>query len=427
MTTLPEPERDRLQRLLGRAETRWLVERVRMRLMRGQPLTGQVSLPNPTPSQRRAVETLLGRPPGLGRSLTVSLEDLDALIRRSVHADGLAAAAVMLGGPITVRLEEAAATEAAWRRAMAPLTAVVDERPILQPWYERISTQGLVRRLCTTPEAAAPVVAAAARLLAVLPVSGTPLTQLAQIATGDAHGLDPGRPVATIALSAIRNTWWIDDDADVTPAQRRRALWDCVGAVSDQLSSTVLTLNLQAIGDGGLGRLLAAARTEGEPVVLTLRQLRRDDVRFEPSPVFVCENPSVVLAAADQLGRRCPPLVCVGGQPNAAALRLLDQLTTAGCALAYHGDFDWGGLRIANLLWARHPMYPWRFVANDYESTVDDGGRVLTGVATAAAWDRHLEGAMRRRGTRVEEEAVLASLIEDLSAAAHPAASTAGS
>jgi hypothetical protein len=34
------------------------------------------------------------------------------------------------------------------------------------------------------------------------------------------------------------------------------------------------------------------------------------------------------VAAADELGSRCPPLVCVGGQPSAAGWQLLDLLTS---------------------------------------------------------------------------------------------------
>jgi uncharacterized protein (TIGR02679 family) len=409
---------DRLHRLLGRDETRWLVERVRARMERGQPLTGQVSLDGPTAAQRRAIETLLGRPPGLGRSLTVSLESLDDVIRRNgIHADGLGGAAITLGGPVTVRPEAQAAEDAAWLRALAPLANVVAVRPVLRPWYDRICAQGLVKRLCRSPDAATPVVEAAARLLGLLPVSGIPLGQMATTVAGDAHGLDPGRPLATIALSAIRHTWWVGSALDTTPAPRRRAVWDCVGIVTDELSSTVLALNLRPIGsadDAGLGRLLVAARECGEPVVLTLRQLTRYRVPFDPGSVFVCENPSVVLAAANTLGPQCPPLVCVGGQPTAAVLRLLEQLETAGCSLMYHGDFDWGGVRIANLLWSRFAMRPWRYDTGSYSSRADAGRRALTGQPVAATWDADLGPAITRHGIRVEEEAVMIDLLADL-------------
>ncbi len=47
------------------------------RLTRGQPLTGTLSLDQPSPDERRAVEGLLGRPPGRGSTLTVNLDELD--------------------------------------------------------------------------------------------------------------------------------------------------------------------------------------------------------------------------------------------------------------------------------------------------------------------------------------------------------------
>ena len=406
---------DRLRRLLGSDEMRWVVERVHTRLARGQPLTGPISLSSATPGQRRALETLLGRRPRLGRSLTVSLADIDTVIRRSgIHADGLGAAVAALHGPVTVRADEHAAMEEAWQRALAPLSAVAAERTMLNPWYELVSARGLVKRRCGTPEAATPVVEAAARLLRLLPVTGTPLGQLATVVAGDAHALDHGRAVAAIALSAIRHTWWVGS-TDKSPAQQRRALWDCVGVVTDELSSTVLALNLRVHGSAaGLTPILHAAARCGEPMVLTLRQLLRHSVSFEPGPVFVCENPAVVLAAANALGATCPPLVCIGGQPTAAALRLLAQLDSAGCSLRYHGDFDWGGIRIANLLWSRYSVHPWRFDAGSYVSGAEHGGTTLSGRPAEAAWDPGLSQAIAERGVRVEEEAVLADLLADL-------------
>src|SRR5258708_37229970 len=112
----------RLRRLLGGEETRWLVERVRSRLERGRALVGSVSLFEATPAERRAVETLLGRPPGSGRSLTVSLDDIDAVIHRSgLHPGGLRAAVVALTGPAVVLAEAPAQIQTAWAHGMAPL------------------------------------------------------------------------------------------------------------------------------------------------------------------------------------------------------------------------------------------------------------------------------------------------------------------
>lgn len=97
-------------------------------------------------------------------------------------------------------------------------------------------------------------------------------------------------------------------------------------------------------------------------------------------PVYVCENPAVVAAAAERLSAGCAPLVCVEGQPKAAAHRLLGQLVEAGARLLYHGDFDWPGLAIANQLFNRHGATAWRFQAAGYE--VAPKGKTLIGPAS---------------------------------------------
>jgi uncharacterized protein (TIGR02679 family) len=408
---------DRLRRVLGRDETRWLIERLRKRLAAGQPLSGRVTRSAATPEQRRAIDTLLGRPPRLGQSLTVPLDELDAVIRRSgLHPEGLEGAIVALTGPVVRRAEVRAEQEQAWASALAPLTDVVARRPALRPWFDRAVARGLIKRLCGAPANAAPVVASTARLLDRLPVAGVPLSQLANDVAGEAHALDPGRPLSAIVLSAVRRTWWTGATEPPTPAQRRRALWDCVGVLTDELSSTVLTLNLPVSRpvDANLARIVATAAEAGEPLVLTLRQLTRSVVAFQPKPVFVCENPAVVLAAANTLGAACPPLVCVSGQPTAAVLRLLSQLSESGCPLYYHGDFDWGGIRIANLLWGRFPMRAWRFDTQSYVAGVSRRSAPLRGRPVTAVWDPDLRATIERHGVRVEEEAVLTDMLADL-------------
>ena len=293
-----------LRKVLGREEIRWVVERVRLRLEQGRSLEGSVSLAEATAAQRRAVEGLLGRAPRLGRSLTVTLNDLDAVIRRSgLHPEGLGPAVVALTGPVVLRAEVRAELADAWAAALEPLCEIVARRPELSPWYEAASARGLVKRACGTPAEAVPVVAAAARLLGLLPLAVTPLAQVANDVAGDAHALDHGRSLSTIVASAIRSTWWTARIEALSPAQRRRAIWDSVGIITDELSTTALALNL-CVGDtrSGLARILHIARECGEPIVLTLRQLIRHTVTFDPGVVFVCENPAVVIAAANALG-----------------------------------------------------------------------------------------------------------------------------
>jgi uncharacterized protein (TIGR02679 family) len=131
--------------------------------------------------------------------------------------------------------------------------------------------------------------------------------------------------------------------------------------------------------------------------------------------VSVCENPIVVSAAADRFGPLCPPLVCTRGQPSAAVMFLLRLLTSAGARLRYHGDFDWGGLRIGNVLFTRLSCEPWRYDATAYRTAARSGiGRPLAGQPVVASWDPALAPAMTYFGVRVEEELMLTDLLDGL-------------
>ena len=418
MDDLPSSEKPadlaRLSRLLG-DELTWLVERVRRRLERGETLDTSVTLTGATPAQRDAAHRLLGRRPRAGSTLTVPLPAVDDILRHSgASPGGLAAAVIALGGPIIDLGARGAAEEAAWRNAFAPLAAVVETRPALGNWYERLHATGLVRRLAGTPAVAVSLIAHLARVIAELPASGEPLGQLAARTTRDAHGLDGGRPLTTLALGAARVL------AEVPDTASNREAWAAVGVLRDEVSSTVLTLGFPGDPATATGRALAAFHSAGQPVVLTLRQLVRDAPRLTGHLVSICENPVVVTTAADRLGPACPPLVCTYGQPGAAVLLLLRALADTGAELRHHGDFDWGGIRIANVLFDRLPVRPWRFDAATYRTVAAaHPGATLTGAPVDANWDPELTTTMIERGRKVEEELVLDQLVEDLATAAN--------
>ena len=403
----------RLERLLG-GEVAWLVERARRRLERGEPLTGTITLADATPAQRQAVQRLLGRPQRAGTALTVSLPAVDEVLRRSgACPDGLAAAVEALTGPVRLRADETAAVDRAWRAAFTPLEAAAT-RPALRDWYDRVRDSGLARRLAGSPERAVPLLADLAAVLDALPATGEPIGWFAARVTRDAHALDDDRPLATLALGAARALAGLPDG---TGAQWRREVWAAVGLLRDELSTTVLALGLPGEETTATGRALAALRSAGQPAVLTLRQLVRDPPRcaVAGAVVSVCENPVVVSVAADRLGAGCAPLVCTSGQPSAAVLHLLRLLSAAGGRLRFHGDFDWGGLRIGNVLCDRLPVTPWRYDTAAYTSLAAAGvGRALHGTPVEAAWDAALSGAMQGAGLRVEEELVLDDLVADL-------------
>jgi uncharacterized protein (TIGR02679 family) len=416
---------DQLRRLLGGEHTAWLVRRARERMAAGRPLAGTVTLARATAEQRRAVERLTGRPARSGASVSVSLAEVDRILRSSGAAlGGLEQAVVELTGPVRDRDRDKAAMAAAWAAAFAPLDETIAGRDALVGWRAWLDATGVVRRLTSDPAAAGVLLNQVAAVLGHLPSPGVPIGRLAAECCGDAHALDDGHPAGTLALSAARALAGQPFTADAN-ADSRRAAWAAAGVHCDELSSLVLCLGLPGDIRTPLGRVLKLHRETGQPAMLTLRQLRCHDGPIRAGMVRICENPVVVAAAADEIGAGCPPVVCASGQPSAAVWRLLDLLAAGGAEFGYHGDFDWGGIRIARAVreraaLARAPWRPWRYSQDAYEAlaatisgAVPPGAR-LAGEPVAAPWDPGLATAMARRGIRLEEELTLDALLADM-------------
>jgi uncharacterized protein (TIGR02679 family) len=413
---LSGPDLPRLRRLLGTPETARLLARLRRRLADGRPLTGALTLTDVTEGERAAVERLLGRRPGTGSTLRVPLAALDAVLRDSgAGPEGLEAAVVLLTGPVRSRREEAEEGERAWAAAFAPLERACAGDEDLAPWCAAVRSDGRVRRLAPDPADAAALLRSVALAVAELPAGGVALSEFAARVLGDAHALDDDRPASGLVLGAARA---MSGEPGGSGAAWRRRVWASVGVLKDELSSTVLALNLPGDPATATGRALAALREAGQPAVLTLRQLVRD--RPEPDwsgvTVSVCENPAVVATAADRLGPACAPLVCLQGQPSAAATALLTQAVASGASVRLHADFDWGGLRIADAVKDHVTWRPWRFDTAHYLAAVPASNRPLTGkpFPFPTWWDPDLAGVMAEHGRRVEEETVIEDLVADL-------------
>jgi uncharacterized protein (TIGR02679 family) len=416
---------DRLHRLLGGEPVAWLVLRVRDRLEAGRPLTGTITLSPATSEQRQAIERLTGRATRSGASVSVSLAEVDRILRDSgVAPGGLAEAVTSLIGPLRDRNREREDLAVAWSAAFASLDAAVADRDELAAWRGWLDATGVVRRLAAGPDQARFLLDQVAAVLWRLPSRGIPIGRLAAECCGDAHALDDGRPVGTLALSAVRALAGLPFAAEPN-ADSRRAAWAAVGVHLDELSSLVLCLGLPGDTRTALGTMLASCREAGQPAVLTLRQLRCQGEPLRATRVRICENPVVVAAAADELGAECQPLVCVSGQPSAAAWRLLQLLAHGGADFYYHGDFDWGGVRIAEAVRHRVNWQPWRYDHLAYEAALSaafpsggaggaGGTGGLVGDPAATPWDPELAVAMRQRNRRVEEELTLDALLQDL-------------
>ena len=239
------------------------------------------------------------------------------------------------------------------------------------------------------------------------------LANLAADCTSDSHCLDRGQPLATLCLRAIAAVYGIDGQRS---ADARRKAWAALGVIVDDLSAPVLVFNLRAATNSPLGLVLDLHRLQGQPAFLTYRQLQRGN-SFEPLDpamrvIFICENPSIVSAAAREIGARCQPLVCTNGQPASATHLLLSRLRQAGAELRCHADFDWAGLRIVAQLAREHEAIPWLMTTEAYGAV--EGTVSVDPQSFITAWEPGLGEALRARGKAVFEEQVIRSLLDDL-------------
>ncbi|MGE0713703.1 MAG: TIGR02679 family protein [Planctomycetota bacterium] len=424
--TSPPPDVDlaRLRQALGVPALAWLVERLRARLEEGAGLGGRVTLGDPSPEQRAALDGLLGRRPSRGRTIGVDPSQLEQVLREGGLCRDLPEALEALGGPLVDRRSEREALERGWLELYARLEVGCADRPQLLAWIEGLRASGYLKRLSEGALARAEsLVAGVLAVSARLPARGKRLPVLAAETLGDAHALDPDTPLGGLLLRAAAALGAASTEPEGAPsdARARREAWASVGVLLDELSAPALVLGLRAREDTFVGRQLALHAAAGEPCRLSVRQLLREPPRLDREVtgplVFVCENPTVVAAAADRLGARCAPLVCTEGQPASAVRLLLDLLARAGIQLAYHGDFDPDGLRIAGLILRRHGAIPWRFRAQDYVTSA--GGADLareTRRAARSPWDPALANALRLAGRAVPEERLLEDLLGDLAA-----------
>jgi uncharacterized protein (TIGR02679 family) len=374
-----------------------LLAHVRKRARLGQATeTGRLSSLALSAAERRELGLLLGTDWAIsGRP--VRLEDLARSLAE--HSLTLRALIEAIDGPIVldkdVRRQAAEIADLERLDALRELIQAGLPEGLAAAWLDTdpmLPQAGAGDLLGTVWEVAA--------VWAALPGWGAAPARLAHVASltlEDAHALDAdhllGRLVARLAAD-VRGL-----ERPARGGKTWRLAWASVGILCDEVSSRVLVLNLPLAGHAHAARL--CRQSIGEPVWLSLRSLR-SEWSVDPITVFVCENPTVVEAAADALGGNCPPLVCTDGIATTAALDLVAGLADSGCNLRIRADFDRAGLVIMNQLRTVAPeATPWRFDTSTY----------------AAVTHRLLDPAMdldEVLTSFVHEEALLGTLLGDL-------------
>ncbi|WP_329066747.1 TIGR02679 family protein [Streptomyces sp. NBC_01429] len=435
-----------------------LWEAARARLERnGLRATGSLRLTELGAQERTALSQLVGNGKVLtGTTATVGLAALDTRLRASAAGLGLVETLGALGPPLTDRRAVRADADARRARIWSSVASALDASPLAgevwaREWYEGLRRAGVPAGV--EPDTATRTLLQAVRLLTVLlaPAEAVPATaapkaalpeqsgagpardprtartspgtrtsrgrgELAAEATGSAHGLDDGTWLSRLVQRGIALA---HGAALPDSAAERRALWRLAGVAPDEISSTVLAYGLRPEGGGWREQALRERAVHHAEAQLTLRELRALRLSLPAGTlVRICENPRVVEAAADAgCGR---PLVCTSGSATTAVLTLLDALAATGCRFAYHGDFDWPGIALANRIMRRYDARPWRLLAGDYELLAARAAErgipplPLAGPRVGAEWDPDLAPAMSAHGVALHEEATLEPLVNDL-------------
>ncbi|MEV5747038.1 TIGR02679 family protein [Actinoallomurus sp. NPDC052308] len=384
------------------AEWQRLLAAARRRLERtgGEPV-GSIGLTDPSDAERRIVDLITDRyhDGSRARRVTVSLGELDRMLRRA-YGTGLLAALARIDAP-----EQAAGMVAA-------LQAALRGRHAGEGWYSawlgQVSRDGTAARLVRQGQG--DLLARAAAVLDRLPARDVPLPVLAEWATGDATALY-ATPLADLVLWALR-LWQGASPPSDRAAERR--IWNDAGVLVDDLTSQVLVLNLHVAEEHTVARWLDEAAAAGMPFRATLQQLMSGPLTPQAREIFVCQSPAVVRAAAARMGARCAALVCTEGRASVACRRLLTAAAVAGARIRWHSDFDWAALRMTAAAVHRYAALPWRMGAEDYLEAVRTARDPLRGARAATPWDERLSVGMARAGYAVREDRLVSVLLEDL-------------
>ncbi|GAA2463374.1 TIGR02679 family protein [Streptomyces macrosporus] len=420
MSPLPDATRDWLA---GPGLVR-LWETARKRLEgNGVQATGSLRLTGLGPQERTELSLLLGRPI-TGPAVTVRLDALDTRLRTSAAGLGLRDVLQEIGPPLTDRRAVRADARARRGQVWSSLASSLDASPLAdqewaRQWYDGLRRAGVPKGV--TPETAVRTLRQAVHVLTLLLGPGRTDArgrgELAAEVTGSAHGLDDGTWLARLVQRGIALAHATEFPGD---AAGRRALWRLASVTPDEVSSTVLTYGLHPEGEGWRERSLRERSLHHAETHLTLRDLHALRLSLPAGTLIrICENPRVVEAAADAACSQ--PLVCTSGSAATVVLTLLDALAATGCRFAYHGDFDWPGITLANRIIHRYGARPWRMSAEDYERLAartqarDVPQLPLVGQPVTANWDPCLTPAMTALGILLHEEADLDLLMKDLS------------
>lgn len=396
---------------LNRAGLARLWDTARRRLERnGRAISSsRIELDNLDAVELDSICALLGQRRPAEPKLRIRLDQLDSALSDAGYDGGLLGTLEAMSGPIAdrpaARAADLEARTALWSAATSHPANYIDG---VSDWIDSLRRRGRITRFAAHDPIQ--LLLDALDTIQRVTASGTigdgrphPLTVLAATSFGDAHALDSERPLGALVADGVCRLAGTEDV---------RTAWQTFGIQLDQVNTSALTYMLP----DRPGSILAAARSNCQPLRITHRMLDSDlglDVDVGDQ-VWLCENPTIVVLAADRLGPSCQPMVCTDGMPASVTSRLLVHLRSQGCELLVHADLDAGGIAIVNHLVNRFDASPWRMTALDYTAALTGPTTDLVGAAGSTPWDPDLAVAMKRQGRAVHEEAIAPTLLTDL-------------
>lgn len=396
---------------LDRPELARLWDTARRRLERnGHAITSsRIDLDNLDAAELDTICALLGQRRPAEPRLRIRLDQLDSALSDAGYGGGLLGTLEDIAGPVADRR----ATRAADLEARAALWTAAEAHPAndidgVGDWIDSLRRRGRITRVDTDDPIqllldALDTIQSVASRDTISDSRALPLTVLAASGFGDAHALDPERPLGALVADGVCRLVGTEDV---------RAAWQTFGIQLDQVNTSALTCMLP----GRPGSILAAAQSHCQPLRITHRMLDSDlglDVDALDR-VWVCENPTIVVLAADQLGPSSRPMISTDGMPASVTSRLLAHLRSNGCELLVHADLDAGGIAIVNHLINRLGATPWRMTEGDYIEALAGPTTDLVGALGSTPWDPELAVAMLHHCRAIHEETIASTLLSDI-------------
>lgn len=231
--------------------------------------------------------------------------------------------------------------------------------------------------------------------------------------SGDPHMLDETSSCGQLFNHALMYLTGVEH---IKGAYGRSELLEKVGLYSDMVSSFVYCRNIRLYDNIGEHPAYKAFLERNEPFTLNIGNLtgiKRAEALNDI--VYIVENPAVFTALSQKT--KGVSLICTAGQPKGACISLLSLL--GGTRMYYSGDFDMGGINIAERLFGLFKnMLPWHFGPEDYMCALSDKRLSETAVRSLgdmqSGWMKETIQLMLKTGCAGYQENIVERLIGDL-------------